>query len=88
MNILSSHKDIDENNNSSSAEQQLQQIQPSSLNRHGSLMAHANPMQSMPNRRRASMFDPIDPTELQKTLYKSVSVILLLNNFLLNKNHK
>ena len=76
MNILNSHKDIDENNISSSTEQQQsQQIQPSSLNRHGSLMAHAHPMQSMPNRRRASMFDPIDPTELQKTLYKSVKLV-------------
>jgi hypothetical protein len=79
MNILNNHRDIDENNNSSSVEQQQsQQNQPSSLNRHGSLMAHAHTMQSVPNRRRASMFDPIDPTELQKTLYKSVSLFLII----------
>lgn len=35
------------------------------------------------SRRRASMFDPIDPTELQKTLYQSkINVIFIFLLFL------
>lgn len=42
-------------------------------NRNGSITGIAYPVS---NRRRASMFDPIDPTELQKTLYQTkVNVI-------------
>lgn len=51
--------------------------------RNGSTNGVAYPVSS---RRRASMFDPIDPTELQKTLYQTksnvyISLIFLFINY-------
>lgn len=44
--------------------------------RNGSTNGMAYPVSS--SRRRASMFDPIDPTELQKTLYQTKSNVMFL----------
>lgn len=50
--------------------------------RNGSMNGVAYPVSS--SRRRASMFDPIDPTELQKTLYQTKSNV----NFIINYSAK